>query len=74
MVLYISLGSPITSYSSSPLPLSNTQQVIAPYWADVDARGTGKIFYRQTTNPSLLDKTTKLIPSEELFLCLKMLK
>ena len=29
-------------------------KIIAPYWADVDTRGTGQIFFRQTTDPSLL--------------------
>ena len=29
-------------------------RIIAPYWADVDTRGTGDIYYRQTTDPSLL--------------------
>ena len=68
----ISLGNPIASYSSNPLPLTDTQQIIAPYWANVDTRGTGKIFYRQTTNPSLLDKTSNTIRG--VFLCLRMLK
>ena len=57
----ISLDSPFTSYSANPLPLSGIQQIIAPYWADVDTRGTGQVFYRQTTNPSLLAKTSNTI-------------
>ena len=43
------------------LPLSGTQQIIAPYWADVDTRGTGQLFYRQTTNASLLSRATNEI-------------
>ena len=50
----ISLGSPFTSSVIRSLPLSGTDQIIAPYWADVDTRGTGQIFYRQSTDPSLL--------------------
>ena len=43
------------------LPLSGTQQIIAPYWADVDTRGTGKIYYRQTSDPTLLVRATREI-------------
>ena len=34
--------------------MNGTQQIIAPYWANVDTRRTGEIFYRQTTDPNLL--------------------
>ena len=40
-----------TPYS---LPLSSSHRIIAPYWADVDARGTGRIYYRQSSDPNLL--------------------
>ena len=43
------------------LPLSGTQQIIAPYWADVDTSGTGQIFYRQSTDPSLLARASREI-------------
>ena len=43
------------------LPLSSTDKIIAPYWADVDTTGTGDIYYRQTTDPSLLARATSEI-------------
>ena len=43
------------------MPLRGTQKIIAPYWADVDTRGTGEIFYRQTTNTNLLVRATNEI-------------
>ena len=43
------------------LPLTGVQDIIAPYWADVDLRGTGQVFYRQTTDPSLLARATSEI-------------
>ena len=43
------------------LPLSGTQQIIVPYWADVDTRGTGQILYRQSTDPSLLARASREI-------------
>ena len=43
-----------------PLPISFIQ-FVAPFWADVDIRGTGQVFYRQTTDPDLLDRATSEI-------------
>ena len=43
------------------LPLSGSYRIIAPYWADVDTRRAGQIFYRQTTNASLLVRATNQI-------------
>ena len=38
-------------------------QMIAPFWADIDTRGTGNVFYRQTTDPNLLARATNEIKS-----------
>ena len=57
----ISLGSSFVFSTPSSLPLTGTYKVIAPYWADVDTRGTGNIYYRQTTDPSLLARATSEI-------------
>ena len=57
----ISLDFPFTSPSPNPLPLSGTNKIIAPYWGDVDTRGTGQIFYRQTNDPNLLDSVLRQI-------------
>ena len=57
----ISFNSPYNVRTPLPLPLSGTQKIIAPYWADVDTRGTGQIFYRQTTNATLLARATSEI-------------
>ena len=46
-----------------PLPLSGSHQIIAPYWADVDTRGTGQIFYRQSTDTGLLARASREIQS-----------
>ena len=54
----ISFGSPFNVWTPTSFPLGGTDKIIAPYWADVDARGTGNIYYRQTTDPSLLARAT----------------
>ena len=40
---------------------SSSAMLIAPYWADVDTRGTGDVYYRQSTDPSLLARATSEI-------------
>ena len=57
----ISFDNLFNAYSPSPLSLRNTNKFVAPYWADFDSRGTGAIYYRQTSNPSLLDRATSEI-------------
>ena len=42
----------ISTYTPSPFPLAYT--IIAPYWADVDTRGTGSVYYRETSNASII--------------------
>ena len=36
------------------MPLGD--KIIAPYWADVDTREVGTIYYRQSSYPDLLNK------------------
>ena len=57
----ISFNHPYNVRTPLSLPLIGTQQIIAPYWADVDTRGTGEIFYRQSTDPSLLARASREI-------------
>ena len=38
-----------------------SSQAIAPFYANVDIRGTGNVFYRQTTDPYLLTRATNEI-------------
>ena len=55
----ISFNSPFNV--RTPLRLRGRNQIIAPYWADVDTRGAGQIFYRQSTDPSLLTRASREI-------------
>jgi len=57
----ISFGSRYNVHTPRSFPLSGGIQLIAPYWADVDTRGTGTIYYRQTTDPDLLARATSEI-------------
>ena len=57
----VSLGRSFTSGSPRSISLTGTDKIIAPYWADVDTRGTGNIYYRQSTDRSLLTRATSEI-------------
>ena len=35
--------------------------MIAPFWADVDTRGTGEVYFRETTDPNLLQDANNII-------------
>ena len=46
-------------------PLNNFIPLIAPFWDDVDIRRFGSIFYRETSNVTLLQRARDLL--QELF-------
>ena len=54
------MTTPYTAFTPREFPLSGNQ-IIAPYWSDVDIAGIGQIFYRQTTNSTLLVRATNEI-------------
>ena len=50
----ISFTAPVSQFTPDPFPLSGDLTLIAPFWADVDARGTGTIWHREANDPQLL--------------------
>ena len=61
----ISFTTTVSQYTSSPFPLSGNLQLVAPYWGDVDTRGTGTVWYREITDMGspLLANVSDLIRS-----------
>jgi hypothetical protein len=49
----ISFTSPLSSYTPSPFPITN-QPVIAPFWADVDTRGSGAVYTAAPNSDTLV--------------------
>jgi hypothetical protein len=49
----VSFGSPYGTYSSTGFPVSGFPMV-APFWADVDTRSCGSVWYKIQTNPNRL--------------------
>ncbi|XP_023932267.1 sushi, nidogen and EGF-like domain-containing protein 1 [Lingula anatina] len=50
---------PVSTYTPQAFPLGSNRRLIAPFWADVDTlRNHGRVFYRQTTDLSILNRAT----------------
>ncbi|CAG2215760.1 unnamed protein product [Mytilus edulis] len=43
----ISFLGPMSTYTPSPFPLGSNKRLVAPYWADIDTRNGGDIWYRK---------------------------
>ncbi len=58
----ISFETAVSDYTGDPFPLSNGIRMIAGYWGDVDTRSDPQllatVFYRETTNESVLARAT----------------
>ena len=57
----ISFTRAVSDFTPEPFPLGNGLQLIAPFWGDVDTTGTGEVWYRETTNPALLQRAQREI-------------
>ncbi|XP_041268181.1 sushi, nidogen and EGF-like domain-containing protein 1 [Onychostruthus taczanowskii] len=50
----VSFGTMVPEFTPQPFPLPGHRPFVAPYWADVDTRVGGDVFYRQSRDPQLL--------------------
>ncbi|RMX59983.1 hypothetical protein pdam_00001131 [Pocillopora damicornis] len=48
----------VSQYTPDPFPLGDSRRLVAPFWADVDTRNGGQVFYRETTDSQLLKRAT----------------
>ncbi|CAC5408987.1 Sushi, nidogen and EGF-like domain-containing protein 1,Alpha-tectorin [Mytilus coruscus] len=48
----------MTTFTPSPFPLASKRRLIAPYWADIDTGNGGIVWYRETTNLTMLKKAS----------------
>ena len=53
----LSFGTAVSVFSSDPFPVMGPG-LVAPFWADVDTRGTGEVYYRETNDTLLLSNVT----------------
>ena len=49
----ISFQRAVSQFTPDSFPLSGDLELIAPYWADVDTRGAGTVWYRETDDAVL---------------------
>lgn len=54
----ISFLRPVGTYTPNPFPIANDARMIAPFWADIDTTRGGTVWYRETTNDTMLDRAT----------------
>ncbi|XP_066494914.1 alpha-tectorin-like, partial [Tiliqua scincoides] len=54
----VSFGQPVSQFTPDPFPLTDGRAFVAPFWADVDNRITGEVYYRQTQERQLLQRAT----------------
>ncbi|XP_054854871.1 IgGFc-binding protein-like [Eublepharis macularius] len=54
----VSFDNPVSQYTPDPFPLTDGRAFVAPFWADVDNRITGEVYYRQSQDEQLLQRVT----------------
>ncbi|CAB3980322.1 sushi domain-containing 2-like [Paramuricea clavata] len=54
----ISFKDSVEEFIPVTFPTANDQPMIAPYWADVDTRNGGEVFYRQSASVELFQRAT----------------
>ncbi|XP_068280864.1 sushi, nidogen and EGF-like domain-containing protein 1 [Nyctibius grandis] len=55
----VSFGAGVPEFTPRPFPLPGHRPFVAPYWADVDTRLGGDVFYRQSQDPELLARLAR---------------
>ena len=56
----ISFTAPVPTFTPESFPIAG-RFLIAPFWADVDTRGTGEVYFKETVNRTLLTLARKVI-------------
>ncbi|XP_061188889.1 protein mesh-like [Saccostrea echinata] len=48
----------VSTYTPNPFPLDGDRRLVAIFWADVDTREGGTVWYRESTNQTILNRAT----------------
>ena len=54
----VSFGVQVSQFTPEAFPLSDSRSFIAPLWADVHNGIRGDVYYRETTEPDILERAT----------------
>ncbi|XP_022531192.2 sushi, nidogen and EGF-like domain-containing protein 1 [Astyanax mexicanus] len=49
----------VSQFTPVAFPIAGDRRVVAPFWADVDNRQAGKVFYRESKDPAILKRSTE---------------
>ncbi|XP_029432183.1 alpha-tectorin-like [Rhinatrema bivittatum] len=52
----VSFATAVPSYTPDAFPLADGRAFVAPYWGDVNNEITGKVYYRESKDPQLLQR------------------
>ena len=55
----ISFNVQVSQFTPEAFPLSDSRSFIAPLWADVHNGIRGDVYYRETTEPEILERATR---------------
>uniref|UniRef100_A0A803TKE2 Sushi, nidogen and EGF like domains 1 n=1 Tax=Anolis carolinensis TaxID=28377 RepID=A0A803TKE2_ANOCA len=55
----ISFLKEVSQFTPVAFPISNDRRVVAAFWADVDNRRAGQVYYRETKDKAILERATK---------------
>uniref|UniRef100_A0A3Q3WAJ4 Sushi, nidogen and EGF-like domain-containing protein 1 n=1 Tax=Mola mola TaxID=94237 RepID=A0A3Q3WAJ4_MOLML len=48
----------VSQFTPVAFPIAGDRRAVAPFWADVDNRRAGKVFYRESREPSILKRAS----------------
>uniref|UniRef100_A0A8C2XCD3 Sushi, nidogen and EGF like domains 1 n=1 Tax=Cyclopterus lumpus TaxID=8103 RepID=A0A8C2XCD3_CYCLU len=48
----------VSQFTPVAFPIAGDRRVVAPFWADVDNRRAGRVFYRESKEPSILKRAS----------------
>ncbi|XP_069053640.1 sushi, nidogen and EGF-like domain-containing protein 1 isoform X2 [Lepisosteus oculatus] len=48
----------VSQFTPVAFPIAGDRRVVAPFWADVDNRRAGQVFYRESKDPAILQRAT----------------
>lgn len=48
----------VSQFTPVAFPIAGDRRVVAPFWADVDNRRAGRVFYRESREPSVLSRAS----------------
>ncbi|XP_062582966.1 sushi, nidogen and EGF-like domain-containing protein 1, partial [Saccostrea cucullata] len=57
----VTFETPLSECTSQPFPIDGSHRIIAPFWTDIDTRKGGRLWYRTTTDRTILQRGTNNI-------------